>query len=128
MSDLRDILKGRIREIVIEKLSLMKKAIALEEAVSLDEAKKKPNRNVQKMGRTKIVRIRFRRGKLQRRAKVSAVKGFTMRGGKLTRMLPRERLKRKLSARRAKVKRRAKMARALIKRQRTMRRRKALGV
>ena len=116
---LKEQIKERIRELVVEKLSILKQAIAL------DEAKRS---NVQKMGRTKIVRIRFRGGKLQRRKKVSAVKGYTMRGGKLVRMLPRERLKRKLSARRAKVKRRAKMARALIKRKRTMRRRKALGV
>jgi hypothetical protein len=89
---------------------------------------RKPNRNIQKMGRAKIIRIRIRGGKIQRRKKLSAVKGYTIRGGKMIRIGPRERLKRKLGARRAKIKRRAKLARALIRRKRTMRRRKALGL
>lgn len=121
MTDLKEQLKNRLKELVVEKLSILKVAVALDEA-------KKPNRNVQKMGRTKIVRVRFRGGKLQRRKKVSAVKGYTVRKGRLVRMPPRERLKRKLAARRAKIKRRAKMARTLIKRKRTMRKRKALGL
>lgn len=89
---------------------------------------RKPNRNIQKMGRAKIIRVRIRGGKIQRRKKLSAVKGYTIRGGKMIRISPRERLKRKLGARRAKIKRRAKLARALIRRKRTMRRRKALGL
>ena len=86
------------------------------------------NRNVQKMGRTKIVRARVRGGKVQRRKKVSAVKGYTIRGGKLTRMPSSERIKRKISQRKAKIKRKAKAARALIKRKRSLRKRKALGL
>lgn len=86
------------------------------------------NRNVQKMGRTKIVRARVRGGKVQRRKKVSAVKGYTIRGGKLTRMPSSERLKRKIAQRKAKIKRKAKAARALIKRKRSLRKRKALGI
>lgn len=84
--------------------------------------------NTQKMGRVKIVRARVRGGKVQRRKKISAVKGYTIRGGKVVRMSPVERRRRKLAARKAKVKRRAKMARALIKRQRSLRKRKALGL
>jgi predicted HTH transcriptional regulator len=84
--------------------------------------------NVQKMGRKKLVRIRIRKGKVQRRKMVSAVKGYTIRGGKLTRMPAKERLKRKISARKAKIKRRAKLARALIKRKRSLRKRAALGL
>ena len=84
--------------------------------------------NVQRMGRKKLVRARVRGGKVQRRKVLSAVKGYTIRGGRLVRIPPRERLKRKLGARRAKIKRRAKLARALIRRKRTMRRRKALGL
>lgn len=114
-------LKEKLNELMIEKLNLLK------EYISVDEAKKS-TRNIQRMGRAKIIRIRFRGGKLQRRKKLSAVKGYTIRGGKMIRMLPKERLKRKIAARRAKVKRRAKMARILIKRKRTMRRRKMLGV
>jgi hypothetical protein len=93
------------------------------ELVSLEEAS-----NVQKMGRTKIVRARVRGGKVQRRKKVSAVKGYTIRGGKLTRMPSSERIKRKISQRKAKIKRKAKAARALIKRKRSLRKRKALGL
>lgn len=84
--------------------------------------------NVQKMGRKKIIRARVRGGKVQRRKVFSAVKGYTIRGGKLVRMMPRERMKRKLAARRAKIKRKAKMARALIKRKRSLLKRKALGL
>jgi hypothetical protein len=86
------------------------------------------NRNVQKMGRTNIVRARVRGGKVQRRKKVSAVKGYTVRGGKLTRMPSSERLKRKIAQRKAKIKRKAKTARALIKRKRSLRKRKSLGL
>ena len=63
--------------------------------------------NVQKMGRKKLVRARVRSGKIQRRKMLSAVKGYTIRGGKLVRMPATERLKRKISARKAKMKRRA---------------------
>jgi hypothetical protein len=89
---------------------------------TLDEA------NVQKMGRVKMIRARIRGGKVQRRKKVSAVKGFTLRGGKLTRMSPQERLKRKRGARRAKIKRRAKASRIRMKYQRALRKRKSLGL
>lgn len=84
--------------------------------------------NVQKMGRKKIIRARVRGGKVQRRKVVSAVKGYTIRGGKLTRMTSSERLKRRISQRRAKIKRKAKVARAIIKRKRSLRKRKALGL
>lgn len=93
-----------------------------EETESLDEA------NVQKMGRVKMIRARIRGGKVQRRKKVSAVKGYTLRGGKLTRMSPQERLKRKRGARRAKIKRRAKASRIRMKYQRALRKRKSLGL
>lgn len=103
-----------------EKISLIKESI-------LNEAKK-PNRNVVKVGRIKVIRARVRGGKIQRRKKVSAVKGYTYRGGKMKRMSPAERMKRKRGARRAKIKRRAKMARSLVKRKRSLRKRKAIGL
>ena len=84
--------------------------------------------NVQKMGRKKLVRARIRGGKVQRRKVVSAVKGYTIRGGKLTRMSSSERLRRRIAQRKGKVKRRAKLARALIKRKRSLRRRASLGL
>lgn len=84
--------------------------------------------NVQRMGRKKLIRARVRGGKVQRRKVVSAVKGYTIRGGKLKRMTSAERLRRRISQRKGKMKRRAKMARALIKRKRSLRKRASLGL
>jgi hypothetical protein len=84
--------------------------------------------NVQKLGRKKLVRARVRGGKVQRRKVVSAVKGYTIRGGKLTKMTSAERQKRKISQRKAKIKRKAKAARALIKRKRSLRKRASIGL
>ena len=72
--------------------------------------------------RIKRIRVRIRNGKVQRNKRVSGVKGYTLRGGRLVRMSTTERLHRKRGARRGKVKRRAKLARALIKRKRSLRR------
>lgn len=77
--------------------------------------------------RIKIV-TRIRGGKIQRRKKLSNVAGMTLRGGKLTRMSPAERRRRKMGAKRGKVKRKAKMARTLMKRKRSLVRRKAMGL
>lgn len=84
--------------------------------------------NVQKMGRKKLIRARVRGGKVQRRKVVSAVKGYTIRGGKMVRMSASERMRRKRGARRAKIKRKAKLARALMKRKRSLRKRASLGL
>ena len=84
--------------------------------------------NIQKMGRTKLIRVRIRKGKVQRRVKKSAVQGFTIRGGKLTRMSPQERRHRKMAARRSKFKRRSKMKQSLRKRVLSIRKRKAMGL
>jgi hypothetical protein len=89
----------------------------------LDEAK-----NVQRSGRTKVVRVRVRGGKVQTRKKFSAIQGYTLRGGKLVRMSSQEQQKRKLGARKAKFKRRAKLQQALRKRQRSLSKRKAMGI
>lgn len=93
-----------------------------EETEQLEES------NVIKQGRTKIIKARVRGGKVQRRKRLSAVKGYTIRGGKLKRMSPQERMRRKRAAKRAKIKRKAKMARALMRRKRSMRKRAALGI
>lgn len=92
----------------------------------LEEAKKK-RRNVQKMGRLKIVKVRIRGGKVQRRKKMSAVKGYILRGGRLKRESPIEKRRRKMGARRAKFKRKAKQSRIRSKLRRSLRRRKSLG-
>lgn len=74
------------------------------------------------------VRARIRNGKVQRNVKVSTVKGYTLRGGKLVRMSTQEKLHRKMGARKGKIKRRAKMARALMKRRRSLMRRHSMGL
>jgi hypothetical protein len=111
---------NRLDQLADEKLGQLKIELA-SEMFEIDEA------NVQKIGRMKLIRVRIRGGKIQRRTKVSAVKGFTMRGGKLTRMSSQERRSRKMAANKAKFKRRAKMRQSVIKRQRSLRRRKAMG-
>lgn len=77
--------------------------------------------------RVKVVALRIRNGQVQRRKRVSNVPGFTLRGGKLTRMSPTERRRRKLGARKAKIKRRAKIQQIVRKRARSIKQRKRLG-
>ena len=125
----KGVLNQRIHNLVSEKLNQIKIRLASEMYDDFEvEEEELSEANVQKMGRTKLIRVRFRGGKLQRRVKKSAVPGFTIRGGKLTRMLPQERRKRKLAARRSKFKRRAKLRQALRKRAMTLRKRKAMGL
>jgi hypothetical protein len=118
LAEAKEALVDRIEELIAEKLEQVEVEIVDE----LDEG------NIQKMGRTQLVRVRFRKGKIQRRVKKSAVPGFTIRGGKLTRMLPQERRNRKLAARRSKFKRRSKLRQSLRKRQISLRKRKAMGL
>jgi hypothetical protein len=118
LAEAKEALVDRIEELIAEKLEQVEVEIVDE----LDEG------NIQKMGRTQLVRVRFRKGKIQRRVKKSAVPGFTIRGGKLTRMLPQERRNRKMAARRSKFKRRSKLRQSLRKRQISLRKRKAMGL
>jgi hypothetical protein len=78
--------------------------------------------------RIKLVKARIRGGKIERRKRVSNIPGMTLRGGQLKRMSAAERRRRKLGQRKGKLKRKAKMARTLMKRQRSLRRRKSLGI
>jgi hypothetical protein len=118
----RRILENRIDKIIEEKLQLIGIRVAEELDKDLTEA------NVLKQGRTKLIRLRIRKGKVQRRVKKSAVKGFVFRFGKLSRMTPMERRHRKMGARRAKIKRKAKMGQSIRKRFRALQRRKSMGV
>jgi hypothetical protein len=118
LAEAKEALVDRIEELVAEKLEQVEVEIVDE----LDEG------NIQKMGRTQLVRVRFRKGKIQRRVKKSAVPGFTIRGGKLIRMMPQERRNRKMAARRSKFKRRSKLRQSLRKRQISLRKRKAMGL
>ena len=118
LKEAKEQLVERIEELVSEKLE----DIEVEIIDDLTEG------NIQKMGRTKLIRVRIRKGKVQRRIKKSAVQGFTIRGGKLTRMSPQERRHRKMAARRSKFKRRSKMKQSLRKRVLSIRKRKAMGL
>jgi hypothetical protein len=117
----REILEEKLDELIEERLTEEKAKIALE-MFDLEEG------NIQKMGRTKLVRVRIRKGKVQRRKKVSAIPGYTMRGGKMIRMSPAERRHRKMAVRKSKFKRRAKLGQALRKRKMSLRRRSSMGL
>ena len=114
----KEILVDRIEELISEKLE----NIELEVVPELDEA------NIQRMGRTKLIRVRIRKGKVQRRIKKSAVPGFTIRGGKLKRITPQEHRHRMMAVKRSKFKRRAKLKQSMRKRQRSIMKRKAMGL
>ena len=112
----------RIEQLVAEKINQLKTRLEEELFDILDEG------NIQKMGRTKLIRIRIRKGKVQRRIKKSAVQGYTVRNGKLVRMTPLERRHRKVAAKRSKFKRKSKMKQAMRKRNVALRKRKAMGL
>ena len=122
----KKILDERLDELADDALTDVKDDMALEMFdVDLDELEEG---NIMKMGRTKMIRVRIRGGKIQRRKKLSAVQGYTTRGGKLVRMSPVERRNRKMASRRSKFKRRAKLRQALRKRKMSLRRRSAMGL
>jgi hypothetical protein len=126
-------IEQHLEELANEKLDELKIALVLEVYgegnVEVDFEDDEINEaNVTKMGRTKLIRLRVRGGKVQRRKKVSAVAGMTMRGGKMVRMSSKERRNRKLSAMRSKFKRRAKMKLSITKRKRSLRKRQSLGL
>ena len=83
---------------------------------------------VQKIGRKRIVRVRVRKGKIQRNKTFSNQPGWTIRSGKLVRMSYRERRDRQLSAKRSKFKRLAKIKQTIRKRKTSLRKRGALGI
>lgn len=120
----------RINQILEEKLQEKRKMIIAEQYESFEPELiiEKRNNNVQKMGRIKLIRIRVRKGKIQRRVKKSAVKGFEMKGGRLQRMSAMEKMHRKRGARKAKIKRRSHKSQALRKMRISLRKRHSLGL
>jgi hypothetical protein len=130
LAEAKNDLDKKIQNLVNEKINQVKVKLAAEmyDNFEIVEEEELSEGNVLRMGRTKLIRIRIRRGKVQRRVKKSAVPGYTMRGGKLTRMMPQERRRRKIGARRSKFKRRAKLKQSLRKRRMSLRKRTALGL
>lgn len=123
----RELMEEKIEQLFEEKLDKRKEEITadyFEEGAPpyLQE------RNVMKVGRAKIIRVRVRNGKVQRRKKLSAVKGYTIRGGRMVKMPTQELRNRRMGARKAKIKRRGKMNQILRKRRISLRKRRALGV
>lgn len=84
--------------------------------------------NVMRQGRTLLIRRRIRKGKLQRNIKKSAVKGFTLRAGKLKRIPVAKRIRARMVQRRAARKRKAHLQTSLRKRKLSLRKRKAMGI
>jgi hypothetical protein len=118
----------KLKELIAEKLAIIRLRVTAEMYEELGFELDLTEGNIQKMGRTKLIKVRIRKGKVQRRKKFSAVKGYTIRDGKLTRMMPTERRNRKMAARRSKFKRRAKLRQAMRKRKLSLRRRTAMGL
>ena len=123
LSEAKLTLEERIEELFYQKLEELRSKVAKEfDVTSIAEA------NVYKMGREKDIRIRIRRGKLQRNVIKSATPGYVYRGGNIVRMSPTERRHRRMAARTAKFKRRHELQQSIRKRKVALRRRKALGV
>ena len=66
----KEIFENRLEELIEKKLQLIGVEVASKLNDELDEA------NVLKQGRTKLIRVRIRQGKVQRRVKKSAIKGL----------------------------------------------------
>lgn len=84
--------------------------------------------NVMRQGRTLLIRRRIRKGKLQRNVRKSAVRGFTLRKGKITRIPVSKRIKMRITQKRASRKRKAHLQQTLRKRKLSMRKRKSMGI
>ena len=100
----------------------------------LEEAAKKRNPNIVKMGRIQKVRRRIRRNKkgkiiVQRNVKRSGLKGYRISGNTVKRIPATVRLRKaRLLKRSWKTTRKAKLRRTLLKRKMSMRRRKSMGL
>jgi hypothetical protein len=100
----------------------------------LEEAAKKRNPNIVKMGRIQKIRRRIRRNKkgrivVQRNVKRSGIKGYRISGTTVKRIPATVRLRKaRLLKRSWKTTRKSKLRRTLMKRKMSMRRRKAMGL
>ena len=100
----------------------------------LEEAAKRRNPNIVKMGRITKVRRRIRRNKkckivVQKNVRKSGVKGYRISGNTVKRIPATVRLRKaRLLKRSWKTTRKAKLRRTLLKRKMSMRRRKSMGL
>lgn len=100
----------------------------------LEEATKKRNPNIVRMGRIVKIRRRIRRNKkgriiVQKNVKKSGLKGYRMSGATVKRIPATTRIhKARMLKRSWKTTRKSKLRRSLMKRKMSMRRRKAIGL
>jgi hypothetical protein len=130
---LNDIASVRMEEAKPYIVDAMFEEIEVDEEV-LEEAAKKRNPNIQKMGRITKVRRRIRRNKkgkivVQRNVRKSGIKGYRISGNTVKRIPATVRLRKaRLLKRSWKTTRKSKLRRTLMKRKMSMRRRQAMGL
>ncbi len=128
-SNAKALLEARIEKIFYEKLEELKEKLIDDIYGDYEETLSESIlHNIQKIGRAKLIKIRIRGGKVQRRKKLSAVKGYTIRNGKMIRMSSTELRNRRMGARKAKIKRQSKMNQILRKRKISLRKRRTIGL
>jgi len=130
---LDDIASVRMEEAKPYIVDAMYEEIEVDEEV-LEEAAKKRNPNIVKMGRIQKIRRRIRRNKkgriiVQRNVKKSGIKGYRISGNTVKRIPATVRLRKaRLLKRSWKTTRKSKLRRTLLKRKMSMRRRKSMGL
>ena len=141
LDEAKELIYEKLDEIASYKLEEVKpfvvdemfEEIEVDEEV-LEEAAKKRNPNVVKMGRVQKIRRRIRRNKkgkiiVQKNVRRSAIKGYRLSGNTVKRIPATTRLRKARLLKRAwKTTRRAKLRRTLLKRKMSMRRRKSMGL
>ena len=128
---------AKLNAIAAKRLEEAKRYVAedrFEEVEELDEAIKKRNPNIVKMGRIQKIRRRVRRNAkgriiVQKNVKRSGIKGYRISGNTVKRISATARMKKaRLLKRSWKTTRRAKLRRTLMKRKMSMRRRASMGL
>ena len=141
LDEAKELIFARLDEIASVRMEEAKPYIvdAMYEEVEVDEevleeAAKKRNPNIVKMGRVLKIRRRIRRNKkgriiVQRNVKKSGLKGYRLSGSTVKRIPATVRLRKaRLLKRSWKTTRKSKLRRTLLKRKMSMRRRKAMGL
>lgn len=130
---LDEIASVRLEEAKPYVVDAMYEEIEVDEEV-LEEAAKRRNPNIVKMGRIQRIRRRIRRNKkgkiiVQRNVKRSGIKGYRISGNTVKRIPATVRLRKaRLLKRSWKTTRKSKLRRTLMKRKMSMRRRQAMGL
>ena len=130
---LDEIASIRLEEAKPYVVDAMYEEIEVDEEV-LEEASKRRNPNIVKMGRIQKIRRRIRRNKkgrivVQRNVRRSGIKGYRISGSTVKRIPATVRLRKaRLLKRSWKTTRKSKLRRTLMKRKMSMRRRSAMGL